>query len=106
MLALRALRVMADLTGDQLRGMLRSKGEEPPRSWTKVELRMRLEEMTGEDMTSKEPLKSDKSAYEKLVVQLNAASRRKADLIGYCRGQLKMGNLDSFTIPRIQQMAT
>ena len=97
---------MADMTREQLRQELKNQGEDAPRQWTKVELRLRLEEMTGEPWsTSKTNAKGEKSDYEKMVVRLNTASRRKSDLLKFCETQLKMANLESYTIPRIQQLA-
>ena len=48
--------------------------------------------------------KSEKTEYEKMVTLLNGASRRKADLVKFCEDKLKMTNLASYTIPRIQQL--
>ena len=96
---------MASWTRDQLRAALESEGEQPPRQWTKVELRMRLEEITKKPLTSKGPEKLGKTEYEQMVVLLNKASRKKAELVKFCENRLHMTNVESYTIPRLQQLA-
>ena len=97
---------MTDLSREELRLALAQLGEQPPSSWTKVELRLRLEQVSGEDMSQKVKNKpADRSPYEILVAQLNASSKNKRTLIRFCENELRMTNLDSWSIPRIQHEA-
>ncbi|CAE7036286.1 RE1, partial [Symbiodinium sp. CCMP2456] len=91
---------------EELRLALAQLGEQPPSSWTKVELRLRLEQVTGEDMSQKIKKKPiDRSPYEIMVAQLNASSKNKRTLINFCERDLMMHNLDRWSIPRIQHEA-
>ncbi|OLP78279.1 hypothetical protein AK812_SmicGene41561 [Symbiodinium microadriaticum] len=97
---------MTDLTREELRLALRQVGEDPPMRWTKPELRLRLEQVTGEDMSKKVKKETvEQSPYEELVKRMNAASRRKQDLIEFCHKELRMTNLDRMTIAMIQHAA-
>ncbi|CAE6958729.1 GIP [Symbiodinium sp. CCMP2592] len=97
---------MTDLSREELRLALAQLGELPPSAWTKVELRLRLEQVTGEDMTQKIKKKpAERSPYEILVAQLNASSKNKRNLIRFCENDLQMNNLDQWSIPRIQHEA-
>ncbi|CAE7250584.1 unnamed protein product [Symbiodinium necroappetens] len=95
---------MADLTREELRAVMVQLGEQPPRGWTKVELAFRISELTGEDMSVKLKGKNkDKSPLQELTQRLNAAAReRKSALISFCEKELRMSNLDSWTVSRIQ----
>ena len=97
---------MTDLTREELRLALAQLGETPPSSWTKVELRFRLEQVSGEDMTQKIKKKpAERSPYEILVAQLNASSKNKRTLIKFCETDLHMHNLNQWSVPRIQHEA-
>ena len=97
---------MADLTRAEMRQALTQLGETPPSKWTKPELRLRLEQVTGEDMSQRVKKESkQRSPYDEIVRRMNAASKRKATLIEFCRQELNMHNLDSWTIVRIQHEA-
>ena len=97
---------MTDLTREELRLALRQVGEDPPARWTKPELRLRLEQVTGEDMSKKVKKETvERSPYEELVKRMNAASRRKQELIDFCHKELRMSNLDRMTIAMIQHAA-
>ena len=92
---------MADLTREQLRQVLIDLGETPVPSWTKVELRHRISEKTGEDM-SKNVKTQNKvlSPCQQLVKDLNRASnKKKADLVAFCSDTLGM------TVPVNRTMA-
>ncbi|CAE7220198.1 RE1 [Symbiodinium sp. CCMP2592] len=105
-LSISALQNMADLTSAELRQALAQLGETPPAKWTKPELRLRLEQLTKEDMSQRVKKESkQRSPYEEMVRRMNAASKRKATLIEFCRQELNMHNLDSWTIVRIQHEA-
>ena len=97
---------MTDLTREELRLALRQVGEDPPARWTKPELRLRLEQVTGEDMSKKVKKETvERSPYEDLVKRMNAASRRKQELIDFCHKELRMSNMDRMTIAMIQHAA-
>ncbi|CAE7944132.1 GIP, partial [Symbiodinium necroappetens] len=90
----------------ELRLALRQVGEDPPARWTKPELRLRLEQVTGEDMSKKVKKETvERSPYEDLVKRMNAASRRKQELIDFCHKELRMSNLERMTIAMIQHAA-
>ena len=98
-------RIMADLSREQLRQILENLGETPNPRWTKVELRHRISEKTGEDMGRN--VKSQAKALspcQQLVKELNKASgKRKADLIQFCLQTLKMSEREvgHKTIPQL-----
>ena len=97
---------MTDLTREELRQALIQAGETPPARWTKPELRLRLEQVTGEDMSQKVKKETvERSPYDEMVRKMNAASRRKSDLIDFCQTELRMSNLDRMTIAKIQHAA-
>ena len=85
-------RSMADLTREQLRQVLTDLGETPVPSWTKVELRHRIFEKTGEDMSKNVKAQSKAvSPCQQLVKELNRASnKKKADLVTFCTEKLGM----------------
>ncbi|CAE7825661.1 GIP [Symbiodinium sp. CCMP2592] len=97
-----------DLNLEDLRKALRDLGEDPSPSWTKVELRYRLQELTGKDtsINVKTPAK-DTSPMLGLVKKLNAASRKKQDLVTFCRDEISMdmSGLENKTIAQLQMLA-
>ncbi|CAE7735180.1 RE1, partial [Symbiodinium sp. CCMP2456] len=88
----------------ELRAVLIQLGEQPLRDWTKLELAFRIAELTGEDMSVNIKKKSkDKSPMQELTQKLNAAARtRKSELIRFCESELRMTNLDRWTVDRIK----
>lgn len=98
---------MSDLKKDELRQQLRNLGEEPPTRWTKIQLRHRLEELTGQDMsvTTKSRNKTI-SPMAALVKELNKhKEKRKTEFIAWCERELAMTNLDTWTKARIEMEA-
>ena len=95
---------MSDLTREQLRAALRATGEEPPASWTKSELRLRLQEITGADLgqTIKKLNQGPPSEYQTWLRQLNQAKVRKALLQKFVSEKLKLTNVDNMTIPQLE----
>ncbi|CAE7925780.1 unnamed protein product [Symbiodinium necroappetens] len=95
---------MAGLKVDELRAALIQLGETPPRGWTRAELMVRLEELTGEDMSKTMKTKhKNQSPAQALTKKLNAAAaKRKADLVEFCQTELRMSNIDAWTKTRIQ----
>ena len=59
---------------------IKALGEDPPESWTKVELLARYNEMTAS--TSKRRAKTD---LQEQIRRLNAASRKKSELEQFCK---------------------
>lgn len=95
---------MADLTKEELRAALAQLGEPVPAKWTKAEITVRLEELTGEDLTVNVKKKDKTVSHAQMLAKdLNAvARRRKQELIAFCEKELKMSNLESWTMNRIQ----
>ena len=95
---------MADLKLEELRAALAQLGETAPKTWTRAEIRVRLEELTGEDLSKNVKSKhQDVSPAQQLTKKLNAAAnRRKADLVSFCEQELRMSNIDKWTMNRIQ----
>ena len=95
---------MADLKLEELRAALAQLGETAPKTWTRAEIRVRLEELTGEDLSKNVKSKhQDASPAQQLTKKLNAAAnRRKADLVSFCEQELRMSNIDKWTMNRIQ----
>ena len=87
--------------------MLSDLGEQPIPSWTKIELRHRIAEKTGEDMSHN--LKSKNKALspsQVLIKELNKASnKKKADLVEFCTMKLGMSGLSNRTIAQLQMDA-
>ena len=97
-----------DLTLEELRKAVKDLGEEPSRGATKVELRYRLEELTGKDTSvNVKTAAKEASPMQGLVKRLNAASRKKADLVNFCRQDLSMDMdaLSNKTIAQLQMLA-
>ena len=87
---------------------LRAAGEEPPISWTNVELRLRLAEVTGEDMskTSRQLQIDDRSEYSILMKEMRkAANKKKVDLQKFVTEQLRLTNVEGFTVARLELAA-
>ena len=103
-LILHRLGNMSNLTRQQLRDLLAEKGEKPPMRWTRVELLMRVEELTGNNQSKTAPAQ-EASEYHQLVSKLNAASRRKADLQTFCKNTLGMEVNFNHTIAQLQREA-
>lgn len=77
-------------------------GEEPPSSWTTVELKNRLTELGGS--VNKKTGKG-KSELQSWTIQLNKASRKKSQLQEFCREELKLTITNNETIAQMEQMA-
>ena len=84
---------------------LRSYGEEPPRAWTKVELRQRLHALAdlGEVVLPKGG--KQKAALQEAVTELNKASAKKAILVEHVRTDLGMTVTSNETMAVIQKRA-
>ena len=95
---------MADLTREQLRAALRATGEEPPAAWTKMELRFRLQEITGEDLSRsyKKLSQGPPSEYQEWLRLLKQAKARKATLQQFVGERLKLTNVDRMTMAQLE----
>ena len=60
---------MSDLSREELIEALTKAGVEVPRKWTKIEMQLRLEQITGQDMAEKVKPKAakEKSQYQQMV---------------------------------------
>ena len=100
---------MADLTKEELRRVLEGLGERTNPRTTKVELRHRIAELTGEDMGKNvKGQATTLSPCQELIKELNKASgKKKADLITFCQDTLglKDKEVSNKTIPQLQMVA-
>ena len=80
--------IMSGLTRKELQAKLEEQGESVPSGWTKVEMLLRIEELTGINQASTVPAKTEKSDYQELVQNLNKASRKKSELQAFCADTL------------------
>ena len=95
---------MADLTREQLRAALGAMGETPPAAWTKMELRLRLQEITGEDLSLsyKKLTQGPPSEYQEWLRLLKQAKTKKAQLQKFVTEKLKLTNIDNMTIAQLE----
>ncbi|CAE7714347.1 RE1 [Symbiodinium sp. KB8] len=98
---------MSDMNREELVEALAKLGVEAPRGWTKIEMQLRLEQITGQDMAEKIKPKTNKgkSPFQEMVTKLNQASRRKSVLLEFVTNELRMSNMDGYTIDRIKMAA-
>eukprot|EP00439_Symbiodinium_sp_Y106_P061077 s501_g9.t1 len=94
---LQSLAVITDLSLAELRTALKGLGEDVPLHWTKVELRYRLEEVTGKNtsVNVKNKNTAETSPMQTMVKRLNTASRKKSDLLAFCTNELSLTNLEN-----------
>ena len=104
---LQSLAVITDLSLAELRTALKDLGEDVPLHWTKVELRYRLEEVTGKNtsVNVKNKNTAETSPMQTMVKRLNTASRKKSDLLAFCTNELSLTNLENKTIAQLQMEA-
>ena len=67
------------MSRDQLRQALLQHGEEPPKSWTKLELRQRLAEISPEGVNYGSK-KKERTTLEEKIKELNQAAKKKDSL--------------------------
>ncbi|OLQ08926.1 Copia protein [Symbiodinium microadriaticum] len=92
-------------TRESLRAQLLEMGERPPTRWTKAELQQRVEELTGINPTIR--IKNNEvSEYRRLITEMNAAAKKKANLQAFCRDRLRMSQIDNYTIAQMVRAAT
>ena len=97
---------MSGLTNAQLRAQIQQYGETPPSRWTKAELQMRLEELSGKNAFVAAPKqKAEKSQYQQLVQDLNQAARKKDHLMTFCQETLRLNVNRNMTINQMRRDA-
>ena len=92
-------------TRESLRAQLLEMGERPPTRWTKAELQQRVEELTGINPTIRVK-NNEVSEYRRLITEMNAAAKKKANLQAFCRDRLRMSQIDNYTIAQMVRAAT
>ena len=94
------------MTNAQLRAEIQKYGENPPSRWTKTELQLRLEELSGTNAFVAAPkAKAEKSQYQQLVQDLNTANRRKDSLMEFCQNSLKLNVNKNMTMNQMRRDA-
>ena len=100
---------MADMTKEELRRGMEGLGERPNPRHTKVELRHRISELTGEDMgRNVKGQNKTLSPCQQLIKELNKASnKKKADVVSFCLDTLKMSEkeVNHKTVAQLQMAA-
>ncbi|CAE7192708.1 unnamed protein product, partial [Symbiodinium necroappetens] len=96
---------MSGMTNQQLRAKIQQYGESPPSRWTKAELQ-RLEELSGQNAFVAAPkVRAEKSQYQQLVQDLNAAARKKDHLLVFCEKTLRLNVNRNMTIDQMRREA-
>ena len=94
------------MTNAQLRAEIQKYGENPPSRWTKAELQLRLEELSGTNAFVAAPkAKAEKSQYQQLVQDLNTANRRKDSLMEFCQNSLRLNVNKNMTMNQMRRDA-
>ena len=96
---------MSGLSRANLQKMLEEQGEVPPRTWTRAELMLRVEELTNTNMSKAKAASKDLTSYRHLVQELNRVSRKKAELQEFCKDKLLMNVNYNLTIPQLMREA-
>ena len=84
------LLVMEKMSKAELVLHLRTYGEEPPKAWTKLELRQRLNDLAEQGEIAIETGKKAKTPLQAAVTELNRASHQKSDLVSFVERRLEM----------------
>ena len=77
-------------------------GELPPKSWSRTECLVRMEELREAQGLTSNPKSKAKTPLQLKMTQLNAASRKKSDLISFCH-ELQIPMSGHETIPILQK---
>ena len=80
-------------------------GELPPKSWSRTECLVPMEELREAQGLTSNPKSKAKTPLQLKMTQLNAASRKKSDLISFCH-ELQIPMSGHETIPILQKKAT
>ena len=80
---------------------LKSVGEECPEGWSKLEAKRRITEIDGANPAI-EATPTTKTETEEMMVKLNRASRKTADLGKFCEGELNCTITDNDTTASMQ----
>ena len=84
---------------------LKAYGEDPPRAWTKVELRQRLYDLAAAGEVQLVKGGKTKTPYLEAVAAVNRASSKKANLVNYIQDTLKLSVNPNDTIAILQKKA-
>ena len=104
-LTLLSMANLNSMTRGDLVLILKTYGEEPPTSWTRMDLRHRVGELVESKEIEVQTGKKSGTMLEKAVSELNKASRKKADLIHHAQTNLLLNMGPNATIPVIQKAA-
>ncbi|CAE7939838.1 unnamed protein product, partial [Symbiodinium necroappetens] len=87
-----------------LQELLRARGEDPPRGWTKIELRQRLLELDPAlgEAKAKEVHRTE---LQEWVCRINKARSKKAQLVELCTKELELNITGNETIPTLERWA-
>ena len=96
---------MEKLTKPELILHLRTYGEEPPKTWTKLELRQRLLDLADAGEITLDDGKRVKTPLQQAVTNLNRASSKKSELVKYVEERLGLMVTPNETIAAIQKKA-
>ena len=99
------LLVMEKMSKAELVLHLRTYGEEPPKAWTKLELRQRLNDLAEQGEITIETGKKAKTPLQAAVTELNRASHKKSDLVKFVERRLEMVVTPNETVAAIQKRA-
>lgn len=95
----------APMTKTEIIEELARLGELPPKSWSRTECMVRMEELREAHGLTANPRAKSKTPLKLRMTQLNAASRRKSDLVKFCQ-ELGVAMTGHETIPILQKKAT
>ena len=93
---------MTSMTKERMLDILKSMGENPPKTWTKAELAQRIYELQPDvHLEGKKPVV--KTNYQEWVIRMNKASRVKANLVAFSREELGLVLSGNETIAVLQR---
>ncbi|CAE7662420.1 RE1 [Symbiodinium sp. CCMP2592] len=101
---LQPLAIMERWNKPELTLFLRTHGEEPPRSWTKVQLKQRIYDMIEQgEAEAPASNKKSKTPLQMMTAEMNKKSQKKATLIKYAEEEHNVKVTPNDTISTIQR---
>eukprot|EP00435_Cladocopium_sp_Y103_P029667 s1866_g7.t1 len=94
---------MPRMTKSEMISEMARLGEMPPKDWTMMELSCRLDELRMEHGLTPMSEGKSKTPLRKLVIQLNEASKRKANLVEFAQKSLQVPVQGNDTILTLQR---
>lgn len=94
---------MPRMSKDEMISEMARLGEMPPKEWTMMEISLRLDELRMEHGLTPMSEGKSKTPLRKLVIQLNEASKRKANLVEFAQKQLQVPMNGNETIQSLQR---